>query len=573
MNPNRFSSISPFSISTTISPPREGQGEALDLLIIGGGITGAGIALDAATRGLRVAVVEKHDWAWGTSSRSTKLIHGGLRYLKQMEFGLVREVGLERAIVHRLAPHLVVPERMLLPIVEGGSLGAFTTSLALWVYDFLAGVERPERRKMLDKTKTTAAEPLLRTQKLKGSGLYYEYRTDDARLTTEIVKTAAKNGAICLNYTEVVGFLYDNNQKIIGASLKNNIDGTIMDVKAKVVVNAAGPWVDALRKIDDAAPPKKRLHLTKGTHLVIDYTKLPLRQAVYFDTPNGDGRMIFAIPRGNSVYIGTTDTDYHDNIDTPKCSQADIDYLLEATNALFDTQKITQNDIKGTWAGLRPLIFEAGKSASELSRKDEIFVSNSGLISIAGGKLTGYRKMAERITDNVMRILEKDKSTEKRVVFCESKTKNLRLNGTNFHAKKINQNAPITQDDIQHFKVRRIGEGKQADIPADRIVDWVNRYGSDADIIIDKCYEWVQRFPDAAERCLLAELWYSCEYEMTVRIADFLIRRTAMLYFNEKEVRENHLFYCEMMGKLHNWDESRILREAALCKAELELYL
>jgi glycerol-3-phosphate dehydrogenase len=199
-------------------------------------------------------------------------------------------------------------------------------------------------------------------------------------------------------------------------------------------------------------------------------------------------------------------------------------------------------------------------------------VSKSGLISIAGGKLTGYRKMAERITDKVMQILVQKKELGGRISFCASTTKNLRLNGTDFRPNAMKLNAPISQDDINQFKTRRIGEAKQADIPALRIVEWVNRYGTDADMLIEKCYEWRTRFPDAAERMLLAELWYACEHEMVVRVADFLIRRTAMLYFNEAEVRENYLFYCQMMGKLKGWDESRVLREAAYCKKELEMY-
>jgi glycerol-3-phosphate dehydrogenase len=357
-----------------------------DLLVIGGGITGCGIALDAALRGMKVALIEKNDFASGTSSRSTKLIHGGLRYLKQLEIKLVHDVGSERAVVHRNARHVVIPEKMLLPIVENGSLGKNSSSLGLLVYDLLAGVKKDERRKMLNKHDTLKAEPLLAKDKLVGGGLYFEYRTDDSRLTIEIAKSAFANGATLLNYAESKGFVYNSDKKITGAKVIDNISGQEFEVKASVVVNACGPWVDLLRKEDNSLKGK-RLLLTKGVHLVFPYEKLPLQQAAYFDV--GDGRMIFAIPRNSITYVGTTDTVYNQSIDKPQCSKEDVEYLLKAVNNIFPTLQLKQQDIVSSWAGLRPLIFEDGKSASEVSRKDEVMISDSGLISIAGGKLTG----------------------------------------------------------------------------------------------------------------------------------------------------------------------------------------
>jgi glycerol-3-phosphate dehydrogenase len=529
--------------------------EAFDLLVIGGGITGAGIALDAAARGLRVVLLEKHDFAWGTSSRSTKLIHGGLRYLKQLEIGLVREVGIERAIVHRNARHLVVPERMLLPIVQGGSLGKFTTSLALWVYDWLAGVPKNERRRMIDAAATARAEPLLRTDIVLGGGIYYEYRTDDARLTTEILKTAALNGAICLNYAEVTGFIYDAHGAITGAEIVDGLTQKTQTVTAKKIVNAAGPWVDNLRRLDDTAPLRKQLHLTKGVHIVVPFIRLPLQQSVYFDVPN-DGRMIFAIPRGNTVYIGTTDTTYGEAIEQPKITAADTAYLLAAANALFPVVALTAQDIVGTWAGLRPLIHEVGKSPSELSRRDEIFYSKSGLISIAGGKLTGYRKMAERVVNEVVKQLRPN-------TYKPCSTKTLVLHGANF----------AKQSDIAAFKQRRIGEAKQAEISPIQVAEWINRYGKNADIIIEKTYELFPTIANAHERCVVAELWYGIEYEMVCTVADFLIRRTGQLYFAEAQVLAHYPRYAELMGELLNWSEARVLREKAEMQKELKMYL
>src|SRR5688500_14874555 len=225
------------------------QSEPYDLLIIGGGITGAGIALDAASRGLKTALVEKNDFAFGTSSRSTKLIHGGLRYLKQLEFGLVKEVGSERKVVHNIAPHLVVPEKMLLPLYEKKGLGYWLTSIGLKVYDFLAGVKPEDQRKMLTRPQTFRYEPLLKKDDVKGGAIYAEYRTDDARLTIEILKTASEHEAVILNYLKVTGFIYQG-ERIEGVQIVDGQTGNLFLVRAKVVVSAAGPWVDELRTIN-----------------------------------------------------------------------------------------------------------------------------------------------------------------------------------------------------------------------------------------------------------------------------------------------------------------------------------
>ena len=374
------------------------KSKSFDLLIIGGGITGAGIALDAASRGLSVALIEKKDFAFGTSSRSTKLIHGGLRYLKQLEFGLVKEVGSERAVVHRLAPHLVIPEKMLLPLSEGKQMGYWLTSIGLKIYDWLAGVKVEDRRKMLTRLQTLHAEPLLKKEGIKGGALYAEYRTDDSRLTIEIMKTAVKYGATVINYLKALDFIYQDNQ-VCGINAQDEIGGEIIPIRSKVVVNATGPWVDELRGTNNSLFGK-RLHLSKGVHIVVDHAVFPVQQAIYFEV--ADGRMIFAIPRGTKTYIGTTDTSYKGSKDEVYASADDVGYILNGVNENFDSVKLKRENVESSWAGLRPLIHEDGKSASELSRKDEIFRSDTGLISIAGGKLTGYRKMAERVVDMVV---------------------------------------------------------------------------------------------------------------------------------------------------------------------------
>ncbi|MEM1407156.1 MAG: glycerol-3-phosphate dehydrogenase/oxidase, partial [Bacteroidota bacterium] len=400
-----------------------------DLLVIGGGITGAGIALDAASRGLKTALVERDDFASGTSSRSTKLIHGGLRYLKQFEIALVREVGRERAIVHKNAPHLVPSERMLLPLTKDGTFGKFATSVGLMVYDVLAGVESADQRKMLSKEEALKKEPLLDESVLEGGGIYAEYRTDDARLTIEVIKTAVQHGADCFNYVSAVDFLYDDG-KVAGVKATDHLAEEDFEIKAKYVTSAAGPWVDELRDKNHSLSGK-RLHLTKGVHIVVPKSTFPLRQAIYFDVP--DGRMIFAIPRGLVTYIGTTDTDYTGDKNRILTNTQDVSYLLDATNSAFPSVNLKISDVVSSWAGVRPLIHEEGKSASEISRKDEIFESETGLLSIAGGKLTGFRKMAEKIVDVVAK---KFKVSHPETSLSSCTTHNIALAGGVFSGAK-----------------------------------------------------------------------------------------------------------------------------------------
>lgn len=494
----------------------------LDLLIIGGGVTGAGIALDAAARGLSVGLVEKQDFAAGTSSRSTKLIHGGLRYLKQGDVALVREVGRERAILYRNAPHLVIPEKMLLPIVQNGTYGKLATSVGLWLYDRLAGVKKAERRRMLSRLETISREPLLRRDHLKGSGLYYEYRTDDARLTIEVLKTASRHGARCVNYAEATEFLY-HDHKVIGAQVKDVISGRPYAIRAKKIINAAGPWVDQLREKDNSLVGK-RLHLTKGVHLVVPYRRLPLRQAIYFDV--ADGRMIFAIPRDGVTYVGTTDTTYEGDLEQPTVTMHDVTYLLQAVNDMFPTVRLTTDDLSSSWAGLRPLIHEEGKSESELSRKDEIFVSKSGLITIAGGKLTGFRKMAERVVD----LVAKQLAVEEQRSFPDCRTDQIVLSGGDFASR-----ASISRFITEHTqRLRPYG------IDEREINTLVARYGTNTAIMTDECRKLLKEIADPQKALLIAELHYCLNDEMVMTISDFLIRRTGRLLF-ERESLDSRL--------------------------------
>lgn len=506
-----------------------------DILIIGGGITGAGIALDAASRGMKVALIEKGDFASGTSSKSTKLIHGGLRYLKQFDFWLVKEVGTERAIVHKLAPHLVVPEKMILPLIEGGTYGSWLTSVGLKVYDILASVEGEDKRQMLSKKEALTKEPLLPKKILNGAGFYAEYRTDDARLTIEVLKTALNYDAKIINYTAATDFIYED-KRVVGANVKDVLTDENYAIKAKYVVNSCGPWVDELRQINHSKTGK-RLHLTKGVHLVVAHEKLPVKQSVYFDIP--DGRMMFAIPRGKVTYFGTTDTNYQLDKENVNTNLVDATYLISAVNNMFPDINLSLDDIESSWAGLRPLIHEEGKSASELSRKDEIFVSDTELISIAGGKLTGYRKMAERIVDLVDKKYKRRFSKE----FEAIKTKDIVLSGGTF--KNYDEVKSYT-DAIQN----RIAE---VDFNRKDAEYLVHNYGKQTDIILQKFDDLMH--DNMQEKMINAEVWFAINYEMACSPTDFFMRRTGRLFFDTKSVDLHKDYVIQLFKNQFNWDE------------------
>ncbi|MCB9195708.1 MAG: glycerol-3-phosphate dehydrogenase/oxidase [Flavobacteriales bacterium] len=505
--------------------------QKIDLLIIGGGITGAGILLDAASRGIKAVLLEKDDFASGTSSRSTKLIHGGLRYLKQLEVKIVRETGQERAIAYKNAPHLVLPEKMILPIQEGGTYGKFMTSVALKAYDWLAGVEKQDRRKMLSKEQTLKEEPLLKPDLLKGSGFYSEYRTDDSRLTMEVIKTALSYGGTAISYAQVTSLKYNSDGKISGVNWNDITSGLEHELKASVVVNAAGPWSDEIRSMDGSLK-KKRLHLTKGVHIVFDHHRLPLTHSVYFDVSGG--RMIFAIPRGNRngkvTYVGTTDTNYNGQKDNPGVTLDDVNYLLDAANNMFPAVNLTLSDVKSSWSGLRPLIHEDGKSPSELSRKDEIFLSDTGLITIAGGKLTGYRVMAKKVTDEVSKGIGNLKK-------CT--TDSIKIHG-------------FPDKDLKKQLITRLGKDTE-----DPLINYfVHNYGSDS-LEILKSLD------------IESEVKYCIDNEMCLYPYDFFVRRTGMMYFDIDAVREFKNKVGQIFADHFEWKEERLKTEMKRVEDEI----
>ena len=366
-----------------------------DVAVIGGGITGAGVARDAAMRGLRVVLLEARDFASGTSSRSTKLIHGGIRYLAQGHVGLVHESATERLILNRIAPHLARRMPIVLPATS------WTTYLKLRIgvvaFEALGRVAAADRHRRWNLSRLAEEVPSLRLDNLVAAIVYTEYLTDDARLTLANIRSAHDHGATVANYVEVTGI-----ERGTGGTLALDCVDTSPGadqhgrITARTVVNASGPWVDRVRRLEDAqAAP--RLALSKGIHLVFPRSRIPLDQTIFMTA--ADGRVGFIVPRSRAVYVGTTDTFYPGSDYWPSIESSDIDYLLDAANRNLAVAPLTRDDIINQWSGIRPLVAAPGKSPSEISRRDEIMDGPLGMITIAGGKLTAYRRMAERIVD------------------------------------------------------------------------------------------------------------------------------------------------------------------------------
>lgn len=375
--------------------PAELTEGVFDVLVLGGGITGAGIARHAAQAGLRTGLVEASDHGSGTSSRSTKLIHGGLRYLAMGDFALVREAALERKTVHQIAPHLAEPRWMVLP--SASRLEWLKYRIGVGLYEFLGGVAESDRYARRAQPDPRALEPALNWQAFPHASIYREYLTDDARLVLATLRSASALGATICSYVRADAVAVDpDEQTLQRVELTDVLTGTPMVARARTVINATGPWAESLLPpSSDAA----RLRLSKGVHIVLRSDQLPVRNLVMIGAP--DGRLLFVIGRGRYTYVGTTDTPFDEPAKTwPAVTSADVDYLLAPLGQYFPEHPVTTEDVVASWAGLRPLVNEPGKAPKEMSRKDEIW-QDGGFITIAGGKLTGFRKMAEQVMDRV----------------------------------------------------------------------------------------------------------------------------------------------------------------------------
>lgn len=513
--------------------------ETFDVLVIGGGITGAGVAREAALRGLTVALLEARDFASGTSSRSSKLIHGGLRYLEQGEIALVREAATERKSLRRIAPHRTAVAPMFLPVHGRTSAGLYKLRVGLSLFEKLAAVPSGEQHEVLGRKEALAAEPYLQPERLQGAIRYPEFQTDDARLVLDTLKSAHHAGAVVANYVSVVGLESSGTPRVV--AVRDEESGATFDVRARTIVNAGGPWVDEVRKLDrpeDAAS----LHLTKGVHLVYRSSDLPARHCVVMRAT--DGRPVFVVPRGTHIYVGTTDTSYTGPLDEPPITVEDVTYLHEALARTFTGLSVAPERAIGAWAGLRPLIQEPGKKPSEISRKDEIVVSSTGLVSIAGGKLTAYRRMAERVVDTVAPLLGRK--------LPPSPSADQTLPGGDLAGAR----------DLESFAALPQVRTALQKVPAETAARWIATYGGDAlDVAsaVDGPDALSQVAPDVP--LTVAEVQYAIRHEMAVTLVDVLERRSRMSYFATETARAAAPAVAAIAARELGWDAPRIRRE------------
>lgn len=540
-----------FSAKTREYNLKKMRSETLDLLIIGGGITGAGIALEAGAMGIKTGLIEMQDFAAGTSSRSTKLIHGGLRYLKQFEVELVAEVSKEREIIHQNARHIVQPTKMKLPIYDevGASFTPFSGRVALDLYDRLSKVQPNYKNYMLSRQETLENEPLLKEEHLEETGVYLDYVSDDARLTIEVLKKAHNYQALIANYVKATDFVYDDNGKITGVIVVDQLSQEGFTINANVVVNATGPWSDETRNLAESVT-KKQMRPTKGVHLVVDWEKLPVQGPIYTDTGLNDNRMIFIIPRKNKTYIGTTDTDYTDDLTKPTVMSDDVKYLLKAIQFRFPNSLVTLEDIEASWAGLRPLISENSqdeKDPSAVSRGSSLTMSGDGLLTIAGGKLTDYRRIAEGVIEIVSTELEKRIGH----VYPAVDTTQIRLSGGDIPKG----------DSFPDYVEKEADKGMQIGLSKEEAVDIVDLYGSNATIVFGMA-AGMKHFPGLS----LAEsirLSYALEHEMTLTPLDYFMRRTDFLLFDVTYMQTIKKPVIEAMTSYYEWsnDQTRQMTE------------
>ncbi len=372
------------------------QAKPLDVLIIGGGIVGAGVARDAAMRGLRVGLVEQYDFAFGTSSRSSRLLHGGLRYLAQGRVGLVHEASVEKKVIHHIAPHLADPLPFIFPTYRGNRHWVlWQLKIGVKIYDLLCGGRNLGKSTWLSQAEVQRRVPGLSATNLKGAVRYYDGLTNDARLTLDTLRSAAASGASVLNYCR---FKNATRSELWECELEDCLAQRTFSVRARAVVNATGPWADGLPH------SRVKLRLTKGIHLVVERGRLPVPETVVMTEGK---RILFAIPWGERTIVGTTDTDYHGPLDDVRADAADIAYVLKVTNQCFPNANLTASDVISAWAGLRPLVADPSGRPSDVSRAHEIHNPEPGWWDVAGGKLTTYRLMGEQTVDRIVAWLNK----------------------------------------------------------------------------------------------------------------------------------------------------------------------
>lgn len=603
-----------FSLESRQQAIQNLKNEQLDLLIIGGGITGAGVAIQSAASGIKTGLIEMQDFAEGTSSRSTKLVHGGIRYLKTFDVGVVADTVSERAVVQGIAPHIPRPTPMLLPIYDEpeATYDMFSVKIAMDLYDKLAGVTGTQYANYtIDRKEVLQREPGLKSDRLMGAGVYLDFVNNDARLVIENIKEADELGATVASHVKAVGMTYDANGRVNGLKAHDELTDETFDIHAKLVINTAGPWVDKVNALNTEVKAQETLRPTKGIHLVVDSSRLSVPQPTYFDSGLHDGRMIFVVPREGKTYFGTTDTDYTGDYKHPRVEQTDVDYLLKAINNRYPSVDIALNDIEASWAGLRPLISNNGSSdyngggansgkvseesfnnliktvddyenktaaradvekaisqlrtahaeetvnPSQVSRGSSLKVAENGLMTLSGGKITDYRKMAAGALDMIRDILKKDFNETVR----EIDSKKLQVSGGHFDPNNV-------EETLKFYTKVAMSKG----ISEDDATDLANRFGSNVSRVVSYAD---QGTADGLNLKETISLRYSVNEEMTLTPVDYLLRRTNFVLFHNDQLAAIKQPVINEMARLLNWDAAEKERQtaqldAAIAEAQLD---
>lgn len=561
--------------------------QTFDLVIIGGGITGAGVALQAAASGLSVALVEMQDFAEGTSSRSTKLVHGGLRYLKTFDVEVVADTVSERAIIQGVAPHIPKADPMILPIYDepGSTFNLFSVKVAMDLYDHLAGITGGKYANyMLSKEEILKREPQLESNGLLGGGVYLDYRNNDARLVIENIKRAVEDGAIAVSRLKVEEILHDEQGKVSGVKANDLLNNQAITINSKLVINTAGPWSDFVNQLDKEIDHKPHMRPTKGVHLVVDGEKLKVPQPTYFDTGENDGRMVFVIPRESKTYFGTTDTDYQGDFNHPTVEQEDVDYLLKIVNRRYPEANLTIEDIEASWAGLRPLISDAGgdyngtvkekisdenfekiiraaedytngkqsrpevektitdaakeepkDNPSAVSRGSDLTIAKDGLLILSGGKLTDYRLMATGAMKKIISLLADD-------AFQLVDSEKYPVSGGEIDPKNVDE-------ELENIAKKGAGIG----LNAEEAKFLAELYGSNTEKVFALKDEGTFDGLSLAESMSLR---YAMEAEMTLTPVDYLLRRTNYMLFISHRLMEIKDAVVEAMADYFEWSSA-----------------
>jgi glycerol-3-phosphate dehydrogenase len=523
------------------------QEREFDLIVIGGGVLGAATARDAALRGLRVALIEANDIASGTSSKSSKLIHGGFRYLEQGELSLVFESVSERQVMMKVAPHLVRPLGFLFPIYKDDPVRLATLRLGLMVYEGLALFRSPKLHRKLDVDEIVKAVPQLRTEGLRGAPLFWDCATDDARITLENVIDATRAGATVLTHARVdellKGPVARGSGGLRGVRVVDTLSPRQVEVSGKVMINATGPWADRTRSL---SRPSHQLRLTKGVHIVIPAHRVPIPHTIVAFHPR-DHRVLFIIPWGDQVYIGTTDTDYEGDPALVRATRADVDYLLEALHAYMPSVAVKPEEITATWAGLRALIRAEGVPPSQVSREHVITEDPEGLITIAGGKLTTHRRMGIEVVDHALKWLRSSGRGHSPVKSIDSAQ--LPLPGA----------ANWPEDDDGKIVAGQVDVAAGGRLPPQTCRYLADRYGTLAVPLVKEALAderlLAPLVPGRPE--ILGQVDWAVRHELAATVTDFMERRTQLFFRDAQQGLSAVPVVAERMGKLLGWTDAQ----------------